>query len=574
MSGSLFINPRFRAVTEAGEPIAGAKLYTYRAGTNVLAPVYADAALAVPHPNPVIASALGEFRPIFTDPDAGYDYKFVLQYATGAQRWAEDNIPAGSAASSGGGSGGDGDPGTPGLSVAELTVYQRADSPPATPSGGSFNFSTQTLDAPEDWSVTVPDDSANPVYVSRAVAAVEGATGTDDTLDWSAPVVLAQDGSSVDIVFKRSASQPSTPAPSSGVPATWYTDVGSVPASSDKLWSSVGTRDNASQNWVWQLPIQVEGNAGPAGADGVLYYIKALSGTAIKNGSGILTVEAHRVFGGNDVLLSSGTLKLYVGSTEVTVANGYYTGSTGYVGVFDSGDIAGSTVVSLKDGPSGTVYDSITLVDVVDGSTGGVGADGVYGYIEPDGPLAWVRGSDGTTWTPAGTTLDLDCTFVQAGADVARVAWRITRDGDGLLTGATVTHGGGDLNSGRVTVTEITEGTQVMGVKFDYSFSGDVSSVTETVLTSLAGADGAPGSTGSTGASGYSLTLTKRAIPLFAYQSGLIPDYTSANGIATLWQGPLHPVAPGPSTPRPTLRWSASRSATTRSRRSLPPPAR
>jgi hypothetical protein len=535
MTGTLSHYPRWRALNSAGQPVSAARLYVYRAGTTVLANTYTTATLTTPHQNPQIANSAGEWLAFYLDPDAGYDYKFVWQGPTGVQLGAEDNVPASGTGGSGGG-GGTGADGDDGLSVAEVTIYQRAASQPATPTGGSFSFLTQSLSAPDGWSGEVPAGSA-PLYVSKGVAAADGTTGTDADITWSTPVVMAQDGSSVDIVFKRSATQPATPAPSSGVPATWYTDVDSVPASSDLLWSSVGTRDNASLNWVWQLPIQVEGGPGATGADALLYYIKPTSGTAIKNGSGTLRVEAHWVQGGNDILLSSGSLKLYVGSTEVTVANGYYAGSTGYIGIFDSGDIAGSTVVSLKDGPSGTTYDTITLVDVVDGSTGGVGADGVYGYIESTGPLAWVRSSDQTTWTPAGTTLQFDCTFVQAGADVARVAWVLTRDADGILTGVSGTHSGGDLNGARVTATELGEGTQVMGVRFDYSFSGDLSSVTETALTSLSGADGATGSTGSVGPAGYTLSLTKSHMPVMAWQNGTVVSYSGANGLATLYEG-------------------------------------
>jgi hypothetical protein len=113
----------------------------------------------------------------------------------------------------------------------------------------------------------------------------------------------------------------------------------------------------------------------------------------------------------------------------------------------------------------------------------------------------------------------------------------ITRNSSGILTGAAGTHSGGDLNGSRVTTTEITEGTQVMGVKFAYSNAGDVASVTETVLTSLAGPDGATGSAGATGPAGYTLTLTRSSLPVMAYQNGTVVSYTGANGIATLYSG-------------------------------------
>lgn len=158
-----------------------------------------------------------------------------------------------------------GSPGSPGpagadgLSIAELAIYLRSSSPPSTPTGGSYNFGTQTLTPPSGgWTSGVASGN-DPVYTSRGVASIAGTTGTDSTITWSAPVLVLSEGASVDIVFRRSALQPSTPSPSSGTPGSWYSNVNSVPFTQETLWSSVGTRLNAGQNWTWQTPIQVEG---------------------------------------------------------------------------------------------------------------------------------------------------------------------------------------------------------------------------------------------------------------------------------------------------------------------------
>lgn len=163
--------------------------------------------------------------------------------------------------------GADGSDGAPGLSVAELSIYLRSASSPSTPSGGSYDFGTLTLTPPSGWSSAIPTGS-NPIYASRSVAAVVGQSGTDSTLTWSSPVLVTQEGEGVDIVFIRSATQPSTPSASSGTPAGWYSNVSSVPGSSDPMWSSVGTRENSGQNWTWQPPIKIEGQDGAPGADG------------------------------------------------------------------------------------------------------------------------------------------------------------------------------------------------------------------------------------------------------------------------------------------------------------------
>lgn len=235
--------------------------------------------------------------------------------------------------------------------------------------------------------------------------------------------------------------------------------------------------------------------ATPTLSTSTLYYIKPTAGTALKNGSGQLTLEARKIEGGTDTLLSSGAIQLYVGTTLVTAANGYVAGSDGYTGIFDAGDINGDVVVELKDAPSGgNLYDTETLVDVDDGLDG---SDAVAGYIESDNGLAWVRAPNAGAWTPASTTIDLDCTFVQAGAEVARIARRITLNtSDGTLTVTTVAHAGGDLNTSRVTVTISGASSSAVTIKYDYSFGGENGSVTQTVYSAQSGQDGDAGSDG------------------------------------------------------------------------------
>lgn len=72
-------------------------------------------------------------------------------------------------------------------------------------------------------------------------------------------------GDSVDIVFRRSAAQPATPAASAGVPTDWYSDVASVPVGADPIWSSVGTKASGAANYSWQTPIKIQGSDGASG---------------------------------------------------------------------------------------------------------------------------------------------------------------------------------------------------------------------------------------------------------------------------------------------------------------------
>jgi len=85
--------------------------------------------------------------------------------------------------------------GTNGTSIATLFIYKNASSLPADPSGGSFNFSTQALTAPTGWSQTIPTKASGEViYISQTLASTNIVNGTDDTLSWTSPVVLAEDG--------------------------------------------------------------------------------------------------------------------------------------------------------------------------------------------------------------------------------------------------------------------------------------------------------------------------------------------------------------------------------------------
>lgn len=236
------------------------------------------------------------------------------------------------------------------------------------------------------------------------------------------------------------------------------------------------------------------------GDPSVFFYIKPITGTAIQNGVGTLTIEAHKVAGGLDLLLSAGTIQLFEGSTLVTFANGYVTGSDGYTGILDSGDISGSAIIELKDGAAGAILDSITLVDIADGG------DATHGFIEPSLTLAWSQAPNSGTWTPSTLISDLDCTFVRGGAVVARIARRITlTSGTGNLAATVTTHKdpGGDLNIGDVTVILSGNNTTALTVQFDYDDGGgNTSSVAETSSSAQGGDDGSTGATGDTGPTG------------------------------------------------------------------------
>ena len=210
------------------------------------------------------------------------------------------------------------------------------------------------------------------------------------------------DGLSVFITYHDAdlEAKPSNPT-GDGTTGGWHTD-----STEFVNWMSTKRARYVTEG-TWGNPMAIRGltgEPGDPGGDAVVYYIKPTDGTAIKNGTGTLTIEAHKITGGSDVLLSSGTIKLYDPSdNEITVANGYAAGSDGYTGVFDAGDISLSKVVTMKDGPSGSPLDTITLVDILDG-------EGIVVY--------YIKPTNGTAIKNGTGTLTLEAHKITGGSDV------------------------------------------------------------------------------------------------------------------------------------------------------------
>ncbi|WP_380873589.1 hypothetical protein ACFB49_42470 [Sphingomonas sp. DBB INV C78] len=215
--------------------------------------------------------------------------------------------------------------GQDGLSVAELTIYRRGTSAPATPTGGSYNFGTKVLTPPSGWSNAIPAGN-DPCYASSGFASIQGTTGTD-TPDWLGVALAFQEGASTNIVFRRSATQPATPSASAGTPASWYDSTGSVPAGADPIWASYGSRPNAGANWTWQTPKRVEGADGTPGDPGLSIAVTpghvqvaaAVDGTPK---SGVLPKTAQIIlFAGTTSVVESASYSITPSGCAATVSN-------------------------------------------------------------------------------------------------------------------------------------------------------------------------------------------------------------------------------------------------------------
>lgn len=84
-----FTFPRETALDANGNPLAGAKLEFYEAGTTNPADSFADEALTVANANPVVADSAGRFGDIFLQ---AIDYKVILKDAADVTIWIADPV--------------------------------------------------------------------------------------------------------------------------------------------------------------------------------------------------------------------------------------------------------------------------------------------------------------------------------------------------------------------------------------------------------------------------------------------------------------------------------------------------
>jgi hypothetical protein len=217
--------------------------------------------------------------------------------------------------------GDNGAPGETGTSAYQVNVYRRNATAPTTPTGGSYNFSTAVLTPPTLWFST-PPAGTSPLYVSTSTASVFGNVLIDDTLTWSTPAILVQDGTAgspgannaVVTLYAKNTSSSSAPASFTGT-ATYTFSTGAItgltlntwsvtpPAlsSGEYLWirqaiaSSTSTTDTiAIGEWTAATVLSYAGSNGINGTNGLnsmplFLYIKNTSTTAPALFSGTAT---------------------------------------------------------------------------------------------------------------------------------------------------------------------------------------------------------------------------------------------------------------------------------------------
>jgi hypothetical protein len=92
VAGQTVLPPAYQVVLDSnGDPVSGARVEVYQAGTVIAAPTYADAALATPNPWPIVADSAGRFVAFVP---SGQSFKVIYKDAAGAVLKTVDGVAA------------------------------------------------------------------------------------------------------------------------------------------------------------------------------------------------------------------------------------------------------------------------------------------------------------------------------------------------------------------------------------------------------------------------------------------------------------------------------------------------
>lgn len=145
-----FLNPHQQFLDANGSPIAGGKLYTYRAGTTTPQATYSSSTGTVANTNPIILDAGGYAKEIWVGPNA---YKFIAKDANDVLLWTVDNVKSGG--------------GFPGCTSTGEGTFSCG-----TPSTYSGTIAVATLTANRTY--TFPDKDGTPAMLSDIPAVPPG----------------------------------------------------------------------------------------------------------------------------------------------------------------------------------------------------------------------------------------------------------------------------------------------------------------------------------------------------------------------------------------------------------------
>ena len=288
-------NVFLRQATAPGTPVTDTGSFAF--GTNVL---------TVPTGSPSTEVWL-KGMPSGTDPLYASEATFSVLGDTGTDSTVDWGTPRVVAQ--------DGVTGLDGISTYLFSVFQRSATALTTaPTTGSYNFTTNTPTAPTGWYVEVPSGT-DPLYVTTTLASTTGPTGSDSTLTWSTPVILAQDGYTpvqgvdyydgtgiyISYIFITGTTAPTAPTTGSfdgtteTIPTGWqddpYVTAGSITYVSKRTYTQTLVNGVASTTWTdttWSTPSKFyeKGDDGSSYTGTTEYYKLTSSTTAPTIASG------------------------------------------------------------------------------------------------------------------------------------------------------------------------------------------------------------------------------------------------------------------------------------------------
>ncbi len=468
--------------------------------------------------------------------------------------------------------------GLDGETIVELTIFQRASSAPATPTGGSYNFSTKILTPPTGWVTSVPTGT-NPVYTSRATASTKGATGSVAPGTWTTPVISFKDGTGGQGISVTATSQifsidnSGTATPSSiTLSVVRPTDINGTAVVGDFVWTLINgscsqslTTTNSSTGAFGSISLteltsdsatfRCTYTVSTAGSDYFgMSYSDDITIVKVRQGVGVstfLTNESHTVPASNAGVVSDwtgagGTFKVYRGTTDVTTSCtfaintnssaltasiGAATGVYSVTGAGSWADTSSQATLTLRATyvhpvTGSATYDKVfTLTKSKVGAKGDTGTGGQGISVTATSQIFSIDNSG--TATPSSITLSVvRPTDINGTAVVGDFVWTLingscsqslttTNSSTGAFGSISLTELTSDSATFRCTYTVSTAGSDYFGM----SYSDDI-----TIVKVRQGV-------------GVSTFLTNESHTVPASNAGVVSDWTGAGGTFKVYRG-------------------------------------
>lgn len=373
---------RQRYLTSGGLPLAGGKLYSYRAGTSTPLSTFTDSTGSTPNANPTILDANGEAN-IWVDTNS---FKFVLTDSNDVTQWTADNVTASGVGATG---------------AAGSQIYSGA----GAPSNG--------LGVNGDF--YVDNTGSNTYYVKAGTtwssqANLKGTTGTTGSTGATGSVGSA--GAAGSQIFTGSG----VPSGGTGVngdiyidsvsPNTYYQKSAGSWASQGTLRGATGSTGGAGSN----------GSNGTNGANGLLGGYAYLFSTATSstpttstlnfNNAIIASVTNIYINKTNSASIAIGAI-LAVLTTNCQIIVSDSSGNSGIFTVSGAATLSGNvyTVPVTWVGNSGTLTNASTVSLCIQqiGPAGATGSTGSTGAAGPTGATgaSFAYVSQSSTLNPA-----------------------------------------------------------------------------------------------------------------------------------------------------------------------------